>query len=225
MMYNVHRIMLKGTFYNLYIKRLIDIVLVLVISILFFPISIIAAILIKLTSEGPILADVPNRIGKDQKPFKMYKFRSMILNAHQLLREDEKFKQLYEQYKNGSYKLKGDPRITPVGRYIRKHSIDEIPQFLNVLKGEMSIVGPRAYYPDELDEQQKKYPETKKLVRKVLSVRPGITGLWQVSGRSDVNFDKRVAIDAQYVDNMSLWQDLKIILKTPWAMISGKGAI
>lgn len=217
--------MLKGSFYNLYLKRLIDIILVLVISLLFFPISIVAAVLIKLTSKGPILADVPNRIGKDQKPFKMYKFRSMILNAHQLLREDKKFKELYEQYKNGSYKLKGDPRITPIGRYIRKHSIDEIPQFLNVLKGEMSIVGPRAYYPDELDEQQKKYPETKKLVRKVLSVRPGITGLWQVSGRSDVNFDKRVAIDAQYVDNMSLWQDLKIILKTPWAMISGKGAI
>lgn len=217
--------MLNGRYYNLYLKRAIDILLVLIISLLFLPISLVTAILIKLTSNGPILADVPNRIGKDQKPFKMYKFRSMILNAHQLLREDEKFKQLYQQYKNGSYKLKRDPRITPIGKYIRKHSIDEIPQFLNVLKGEMSIVGPRAYYPDELEEQQKKYPETKKLVSKVLSVRPGITGLWQVSGRSDVNFDKRVAIDAQYVDNMSLWQDLKIILKTPWAMISGKGAV
>jgi lipopolysaccharide/colanic/teichoic acid biosynthesis glycosyltransferase len=217
--------MLKGKLYHLYIKRWLDIALVLIISILFLPISLIAAIFIKLTSDGPVLADVPNRIGKDQKPFKMYKFRSMILNAHQMLREDKNFAKLYEQYKSGSYKLKRDPRITPVGRYIRKHSIDEIPQFLNVLKGEMSIVGPRAYYPDELEEQQKKYPETKKLVTKVLSVRPGITGLWQVSGRSDVNFDKRVAIDAQYVDNMSLWQDLKIILKTPWAMISGKGAV
>jgi len=225
MMYNVDRFMLTGNLYNLYFKRLLDIFLAIVIGLIFLPISLIAAIFIKFTSEGPILADVPNRIGKDQKPFKMYKFRSMVLNAHQLLREDIKFKQLYEQYKNGSYKLKRDPRITPVGRYIRKHSIDEIPQLLNVLKGEMSIVGPRAYYPDELDAQQKKYPETQKLVTRVLSVRPGITGLWQVSGRSDVNFDKRVAIDALYVDNMSLWKDIKIILKTPWAMISGKGAV
>jgi lipopolysaccharide/colanic/teichoic acid biosynthesis glycosyltransferase len=224
-MYNVDRFMLTGNLYNLYFKRLLDIFLAIVIGLIFLPISLIAAIFIKFTSEGPILADVPNRIGKDQKPFKMYKFRSMVLNAHQLLREDIKFKQLYEQYKNGSYKLKRDPRITPVGRYIRKHSIDEIPQLLNVLKGEMSIVGPRAYYPDELDAQQKKYPETQKLVTRVLSVRPGITGLWQVSGRSDVNFDKRVAIDALYVDNMSLWKDIKIILKTPWAMISGKGAV
>lgn len=217
--------MIKGAFYNSYFKRGLDIVLVVILGIVFLPVSILAAILIKLTSEGPVLADVPNRIGKDQKPFKMYKFRSMILNAHQLLREDEKFKELYEQYKSGSYKLRLDPRITPIGRYIRKHSIDEVPQILNVLLGEMSIVGPRAYYPDELEEQQKKYPETKKLVAKVLSVRPGITGMWQVSGRSDVNFDKRVAIDAQYVDNMSLWQDIRIILKTPWAMISGKGAV
>ena len=224
MMYNVDRFMLTGNLYNLYFKRLLDIFLAIVIGLIFLPISLIAAIFIKFTSEGPILADVPNRIGKDQKPFKMYKFRSMVLNAHQLLREDIKFKQLYEQYKNGSYKLKRDPRITPVGRYIRKHSIDEIPQLLNVLKGEMSIVGPRAYYPDELDAQQKKYPETQKLVTRVLSVRPGITGLWQVSGRSDVNFDKRVAIDALYVDNMSLWKDIKIILKTPWAMI-WKGAV
>ncbi|KXK12245.1 MAG: putative undecaprenyl-phosphate N-acetylgalactosaminyl 1-phosphate transferase [Microgenomates bacterium OLB23] len=153
--------MFRGAFYNSYIKRVLDIVLVLIIGVVFLPISLIAAILIKITSKGPILADVPNRVGKDQNTFKMYKFRSMILNAHQLLREDEKFKQLYQQYKNGSYKLKQDPRITPIGRYIRRHSIDEIPQFLNVLKGEMSIVGPRAYYPDELEEQQKNIQKPK----------------------------------------------------------------
>ena len=149
----------------------------------------------------------------------------MVINAHHLLRNDTKFKDLYEEYKEGSYKLKKDPRITRVGKFIRKHSIDEIPQLLNVLRGEMSIVGPRAYYPDELAAQQKKYPHTRDLVKKVLSVKPGITGLWQVSGRSDVNFDKRVAIDADYVDNMSLWSDARIILKTPWAMISGRGAV
>lgn len=217
--------MQQKSLYNHIGKRLLDVCLVLALSPVFFPISLITALLIRMTSRGPVFADVPERIGKNQKPFKMYKFRSMIVNAHQMLRKDKKYQRLYEEYKNSSYKLKNDPRITTIGRYIRRHSIDEIPQFINVLKGDMSLVGPRAYYSDELVEQTKKYPHTKAEVSKVLSVRPGITGLWQVSGRSDVNFDKRVAIDAKYVDNMSLIQDLKIILKTPWAMVSGKGAV
>ena len=214
-----------GEKYSHFLKRSIDIVLSLLILIIFFPISFLAAVAIKLDSEGPIFADVPERVGERGSHFKMYKFRSMIANAHHILRNDEKFRRLYEQYKEGSYKLRKDPRITRVGKFIRRHSIDEIPQLINVLRGEMSLVGPRAYYPDELDAQQKKYPDTRHLVKKVLSVKPGITGLWQVSGRSDVNFDKRIAIDASYVDNMSLWQDAKIISKTPWAMITGKGAI
>ena len=108
---------------------------------------------------------------------------------------------------------------------MRKHSLDEIPQLVNVLRGEMSLVGPRAYYPDELSNQQKKYPETRKLVKKVLSVKPGITGYWQVGGRSEINFDKRVKMDADYVRRRSILEDLVIIAKTPWAMISGKGAL
>jgi len=112
-----------------------------------------------------------------------------------------------------------------VGKIIRRYSIDEIPQFINVLKGEMSIVGPRAYYPDELVEQQKRYPHTEKLVKEVLSVKPGITGFWQVSGRSEINFDKRIEMDAYYARKKSLLFDILIILKTPWAMISGKGAV
>ena len=216
---------MKGETYNKYLKRAIDIILTLLLGIVFFPIAFIAAMLIKFTSEGPILADVPDRVGEYGELFKMYKFRSMVANAHDLLRNDKKFKTLYEEYKEGSYKLKKDPRITRIGKFIRKHSIDELPQLANVLKGEMSLVGPRAYYPDELANQQKKYPETQDLVKKVLSVKPGITGLWQVSGRSSVNFDKRIAIDAAYVDKISLWNDLKIIVKTPWAMISGRGAV
>lgn len=195
------------------------------LMILFLPICIIAAIAIKLNSKGSIFADVPERVGQNMKKFKMYKFRSMINNAHRLLKTAPSFRRLYEEYKKSSYKLRKDPRITSVGRVIRKHSIDEIPQLINVLRGEMSIVGPRAYYPDELEEQQKKYPHTKELVKKVLSVKPGITGLWQVSGRSEINFDERIAIDATYVDNISLWNDLKIIFKTPMVMITGKGAI
>ncbi|MEK7112821.1 MAG: sugar transferase, partial [Patescibacteria group bacterium] len=129
------------------------------------------------------------------------------------------------EYKKSSFKLREDPRVTNVGKFIRRHSIDEIPQLINVLRGEMSIVGPRPYYTDELTQQTAKYPHTKKLLKEVLSVRPGITGFWQVSGRSEVNFDKRIEMDAYYARKRSIWLDILILLKTPWAMIFGKGAV
>lgn len=216
---------LKGTLYQKYLKRIIDIVGSIFLLIIFFPIYLLTIIAIKIDSKGPILADVPERVGQFGKKFKMLKFRSMIVNAHYLLRRDKKFKKLYEEYKKSSYKLKNDPRITRVGKFLRRHSIDEIPQLINVLKGEMSLVGPRAYYPDELENQLRKFPQTRKLMKKVLSVKPGITGLWQVSGRSEINFDKRIHLDAKYVDEISLFLDLKIILKTPLIMITGKGAV
>jgi lipopolysaccharide/colanic/teichoic acid biosynthesis glycosyltransferase len=206
-------------------KRTVDIVGAFVLLIIFSPVIVATAIAIKLTSDGPIFADTPARVGKGGKPFHPYKFRSMIVNAHKLLKGDPRFKKLYQEYKKSSYKLHGDPRVTTVGKFIRKHSIDEVPQFINVLRGEMSIVGPRPYYPDELDEQLEKYPCKKKLLKDVLSVRPGITGFWQVSGRSEVNFDKRIEMDAYYARKRSIWLDILILLKTPWAMISGKGAI
>jgi len=208
-----------------FIKRTLDISLSLILLILFSPIIIIVAIAIKLDSKGPVLADTPERVGENGKYFKMYKFRSMVENAHDILRENPEFSQLYSEYKKGSYKLKDDPRITRVGHFIRKHSLDEVPQFLNILKGEMSLVGPRAYYPDELKEQQKRYPQTQDSVRVVLSVKPGVTGYWQVSGRSEINFDKRIKMDAEYVKKKSVIYDLFLILKTPWAMVSGKGAL
>ncbi|MFA5136296.1 MAG: sugar transferase [Patescibacteria group bacterium] len=211
--------------YKTYFKRIFDAVAALFLLPLFLPVCLLVAIAIKLDSKGPVFADVPERVGQGGKKFKMYKFRSMIENAHVLLRTDERFRQLYQEYKKGSYKLKNDPRITKVGKFIRKHSLDEIPQILNVLKGDMSLVGPRAYYPDELENQQEEHPKTKKYVHSALSVKPGITGLWQVSGRSEINFDKRIAIDACYVDNISLTEDLKIIIKTPLVMITGRGAI
>jgi len=216
---------MKGKSYQKGLKRIIDIFSSLILLIIFSPISLLTALAIKIDSRGPIFADVPERIGENGKKFKMYKFRSMIINAHYLLRTDPRFRKLLKEYKKGNYKLRKDPRVTQVGRFIRKHSIDEIPQFLNVLKGEMSLVGPRAYYPDELDNQLKKYSHVKKLLTKVLSIKPGITGLWQVSGRSEINFDQRITIDASYVDKISLWEDLKIIFKTPMVMVSGKGAI
>jgi len=206
-------------------KRIIDIVGAILGIIIFFPICILTIIAIELDSPGPIFADTPKRVGKNGKQFKFFKFRSMIPNAHQLLLTDPRFKKLLEEYKKSSYKLHNDPRITRVGRFIRKHSIDEIPQFLNVLKGEMSLVGPRAYYPFELEEQQKKFPHTKKLVQEVLKVKPGITGPWQVSGRSEISFEKRIQMDAEYARKRSILYDLKIILQTPIVMITGKGAI
>src|SRR4030042_6019522 len=203
------------------LKRLIDIIVSLILGIIFLPVCLVTAIAIKIESSGPVLADTPHRVGKDGKLFKFYKFRSLIVGAHKLLKNDPRFKQLYEEYKKSSYKLHDDPRWTRVGRFIRKHSIDEIPQLLNVLRGEMSLVGQRPYYPDELVDQQRKYPHTKNLVNIVKSAKPGITGQWQVSGRSEVNFDKRISMDANYVKKQSLVMDISILFRSPWAMISG----
>jgi lipopolysaccharide/colanic/teichoic acid biosynthesis glycosyltransferase len=214
----------KSEFYE-FVKRLMDIVFSLMLIALFSPLMLAVTIAIKLDSKGPILADVPQRVGRRGKPFKMYKFRSMVENAHEMLRENPKFSDLYDKYKKGSYKLKEDPRITKVGHFLRKHSLDEVPQFFNALKGDMSLVGPRAYYPDELREQQNKYPQTRDSVKIVLSIKPGITGYWQVSGRSAINFDKRIEMDATYVRKRSIIYDLWIILKTPWVIISGQGAL
>ena len=216
---------IKKSLYYEILKRLIDVILSSILIVIFSPIILLVAIAIKLDSSGPILADTPERVGRGGKLFKMYKFRSMVENAHELLRENPSFAKLFREYRYGSYKLKDDPRVTKVGRFIRKFSFDEIPQFFNILRGEMSLVGPRAYYPDELREQQKNYPKTAKSVKIVLSVKPGLTGYWQVSGRSEINFDKRIEMDASYVRRRSIFYDLWIIPKTPWAMISGKGAL
>jgi lipopolysaccharide/colanic/teichoic acid biosynthesis glycosyltransferase len=216
---------IKKSLYYEFFKRLADIILSILLIIIFSPIIVFVAIAIKADSRGPVLADTPERVGKNGSLFKMYKFRSMVENAHELLREDPDFAQLYRDYKKGSYKLKDDPRITRVGHFIRKHSLDEVPQFFNILIGDMSLVGPRAYYPDELRDQQVRYPGTRDSVKIVLSVRPGVTGYWQVSGRSEINFDKRIDMDAEYVRKRSLVYDLEIVLKTPGAMVSGKGAL
>ncbi len=211
--------------YN-FIKRLMDIILSIILLIIFSPIILIVALIIKIDSEGPIFADTPKRVGKNGERFYPYKFRSMITNAYYLLKTDPKFRKAYEeQQKGGNYKIKDDPRITKIGKFIRKYSLDEVPQLVNVLKGDMSLVGPRPYYPEELEKQQKRYPETKELVREVLSVKPGVTGYWQVSGRSMLNFDKRISMDAEYARRKSIIYDFFIILKTPWAMISGKNAL
>ncbi|MDO8487756.1 MAG: sugar transferase [bacterium] len=209
-----------------YIKRGIDIVLSLCLVIIFLPIDVIVALLIKLESPGaPIFVELSDRVGKNGKLFRLLKFRSMIPNAHYKLYHDPKFKDLLEEYKKNSYKVVNDPRVTKMGKFIRKFSIDESPQLINILKGDMSLVGPRPYYPEEIENQRQKYPQASNLITDALSVRPGLTGEWQVSGRSEINFDKRIEMDSRYAQNHNLWYDLKILLRTPLVMLSGKGAV
>lgn len=215
-------------FYH-FLKRIVDIVGASIALIIFSPIILPVSALIKLTSKGPVFY-TPLRVGRGGKLFKMLKFRSMymyeikgeLVHAEKYLQSNPK---LMKEYQNNSYKLQNDPRITPIGKFIRKFSMDELPQVINVLKGDMSLVGPRAYQADELEHQQKVYPKTAKYVRIILQARPGASGPWQVSGRSFINFDKRVIMDAAYVKKRSIIYDLLIIAKTPIAMITGKGAI
>lgn len=210
-------------------KRLMDIIGSVIAIIVFSPIMIVAAILIKLDSPGPIFF-MPTRVGQGGKLFKMIKFRSMnmyqidgqVVHAHEVLKKDQI---LLNEYKKSSYKLKNDPRVTRVGRYLRKYSIDEFPQFFNILRGDMSLVGPRAYLPNELIEQQEVYPETKPLLKTLLAAKPGLSGMWQVSGRSEINFDKRIQMDADYVRKQSILFDIKILIMTIPALLSGRGAV
>lgn len=198
-------------------KRILDIGVALLLMVLFLPFWIIVPLLIWLDSGWPVFF-THTRVGYQGKPIRLYKFRSMVKDADDLLHK--KNKELLEQFKNGDWKLEKDPRITRLGRVLRTLTIDEFPQLLNVLKGEMSMVGPRAYVRRELDEQTERYPETKPLVKDILSVKPGITGPWQVSGRNDVPFTQRAKMDADYARQRSIQNDIVILLKTPRAMIS-----
>ena len=195
------------------LKRFFDIVLSLMALIVLMPFFIILAIIIKLTSPGPIFF-VQTRVGYFGRHFRFYKFRSMYQDA-------EKRKQaLLAQNQSADgviFKMKHDPRITPIGRIIRKTSIDELPQFFNVLFGDMSLVGPRPPLPSEV--QQYTLED-----RKRLNVKPGLTCLWQIRGRSDIPFKEQVKLDKEYIQSNSLWQDLKILIQTIPAIISGKGA-
>lgn len=199
------------------LKRLFDILFSLAVLIFAAPVFFIIAILVIFPSKGKIVY-AHRRIGRGGKTFRCYKFRTMYANA------DVRLKQLLaahpelheEWYK--TFKLQKDPRVTPVGRFLRKTSLDELPQFLNVLKGDLSVVGPRPV----IEEEMKKYMGAK--AAKILSIRPGITGLWQVSGRNDICYNKRIQLDEHYVDNHSLLLDLKLIARTIPVMITKRGA-
>lgn len=211
-------------FYD-FTKRLLDIFGATMGLVIFSPLMLVVWAAIKITSPGPGIFTQP-RITKGGRVFRMYKFRSMRVWGD----SDEAFfkenPELLKKYQANSWKLPldEDPRVTKVGRFIRKSSLDELVQFLNVLKGEMSIVGPRAFRPEELEKQQEVHPETKPYVKDLLTVKPGITGPWQVGGRSNVTFVDRVKLDALYSKRRSLLYDLWIIIKTPLAVIHQEGA-
>ena len=199
------------------LKRALDIAVALVLAVVFMPFWVLVPILIYLDSGSPLLFG-HTRVGKDGKDFKLYKFRSMIQDADIILHRQDKA--LLEKFKKNDWKIKNDPRITRLGKVLRSLTIDEFPQLYNVLKGEMSMVGPRAYVRKELLEQSLRYPETKPYVPLILSVKPGITGPWQTGGRNEVPFRVRAKMDAEYAQKRSLLNDLLILLKTPQAMLS-----
>jgi exopolysaccharide biosynthesis polyprenyl glycosylphosphotransferase len=194
------------------IKRVFDLVVSVVALILLSPIFLLTALLIKLDSPGPVFFK-QTRVGKWGRLFGVYKFRSMYIDAEKRKQDLMKL----NEADGPVFKMKQDPRVTRVGRVIRKISIDELPQLINILKGEMTLVGPRPPLPKEVDKY--KYSQ-----RKRLDVVQGITGLQQVSGRSDLNFEQWVAYDIEYIEKQSFWFDIKILLKAIPAVLTGKGA-
>lgn len=198
--------------YNV-VKRFLDIFLSLIGLVLLSPIFLIIAIIIKLDSKGPVFF-VHSRIGEKGKKIGIYKFRTMVDNAEDLIK---KFTPEQKEEFERCYKLEKDPRVTRIGDFLRKTSLDELPQILNILKGELSIIGPRPIVQSELD----KYEENKD---KFLSVRPGLTGYWAANGRSDTTYEERMKMELYYVDNMSFWLDIKIFFKTIFAVIKKEGA-
>lgn len=198
-------------------KRLLDIFVALCLFVVFLPIWILVPLLIYFDSGTPILF-AHKRVGKNKREFSLYKFRSMVPNADEILHKHDK--KLFEEFTKGDWKLENDPRITRLGKILRSLTIDEFPQLYNVLRGDMSMVGPRAYVKKELEQQTQRYPETKELMEDILQVKPGITGPWQTSGRNEVPFVQRAKMDAQYAQQRSIWTDILILAKTPKAMIS-----
>ena len=199
-----------------FLKRTIDLLGAGLIALLLLPVLAVIAVAISRDSDGGVLYR-QERMHLDGRIFTVLKFRTMYEDADQkldrILATDPARRREYEQY----HKLADDPRVTPVGRFLRRYSLDELPQLFNVLRGEMSLVGPRAYMPAEL-------PEMNGLSRAVLQVPPGVTGLWQVSGRNDLSFDERLDLDVHYVQNWSVWLDLYLLARTVPTVLSGEGA-
>jgi lipopolysaccharide/colanic/teichoic acid biosynthesis glycosyltransferase len=188
-------------------KRLFDIIFSLLVLIFCAPIYLLLAVSISLTSSGGSIFYIQQRVGKNYRQFGCIKFRTMIPDADRLLQEMMAQSEDLRQEFDVNYKLKADPRITKIGKFLRATNLDEFPQFINVLKGEMSVVGPRPLVPEEIARYGTQ-------IDRVLTIRPGITGLWQVSGRNDIPYAQRIRIDVSYVRRRNFWLDLRIVLKT-----------
>lgn len=197
-----------------YIKRFMDVILATIALVVLSPIFLIIAIAIKIESKGPVFFK-HTRIGKNGKIIKLYKFRSMVINAEELIKSftPEQMKEYKE-----NYKLTNDPRITKIGKFLRKTSLDKLPQLLNIIKGDLSIIGPRPVVTDELE----KYGAN---TEKFLSVTPGLTGYWAANGRSCTTYEQRMQMELYYIDNLSLKMDVKVFFKTIEAVIKREGAI
>lgn len=193
------------------VKRALDLVGATALLAALSPLLLLIAISIKLNDGGPIF--FRRRVVGQNGEFDAFKFRTMVVNAEAILESNLKLRENYKR----NFKLKKDPRVTRAGAWLRKYSLDELPQLLNVARGQMSLVGPRMSTREELDRCSR-YREL------ILRVRPGITGYWQVNGRQNVSFEEHVAMDVYYVENWSLWFDIGILLKTPLIVISGDGA-
>ena len=194
-------------------KRLLDIVGSALLLLLLSPLLLVVAALIKLTSKGPILF-LQERIGYNKRRFRIYKFRTMVPNAEKIMANLEHLNEV----SGPVFKIKNDPRITPIGKFLRRTSIDELPQLMNVLKGEMSLVGPRPLPVRDYQGFNQDWH------RRRFAIRPGLTCLWQVNGRSSITFDQWMELDLQYMDEWSLWLDFKILLRTIPAVLKGSGA-
>ncbi len=193
-----------------------DIGLILFLSPVLIPVFFILMILTKLTSRGPIFYG-HKRVGKNGKEFKCWKFRSMCIDADKKLEEILATNPQMRAEWEKDRKFTNDPRVTKIGKILRKTSIDEIPQFFNILVGEMSFVGPRPVTKPELEKYGKKSDF-------ILTVQPGLSGFWQISGRSDTGYEERITLDSYYIHNWSVWLDIWIIIKTVYVVIKGKGA-
>ena len=195
------------------VKRVLDFILSFVMLVCLLPLLLIAYLLIKVTSPGPILF-IQDRVGLNKRIFRLFKFRTMVPDAEKKITELEKFNEV----SGPVFKMKNDPRITWIGKYLRRSSIDELPQLLNVLKGDMSLVGPRPLPIRDCEGFDKDWQ------RRRFSVRPGITCLWQIKGRSSISFEKWMELDMDYIDKWSLMLDLKILIMTIPAVLKGSGA-
>lgn len=196
------------------VKRVIDMILASIALILLSPLFAIIAIAIKIDSKGPVFF-AHKRIGKNGNIIKLYKFRSMVINAEELIKSFTP-EQMREYKEN--YKLTNDPRITKVGKFLRKTSLDELPQLINIINGDLSIIGPRPVVADELE----KYGVNKD---KFLSVTPGLTGYWAANGRSNTTYEQRMKMELYYIDNLSLKMDIKVFFKTILSVVKKEGAI